>query len=184
MNNKLIITLMCISAGACLAYYRYSGKVSCCCNQAEHKASEATEELIVEQLTEIQATPSAVPNKEEQTMKKTDSGIEYQILREAPADAKKPTPGQIATVHYTGWLNDNGQPGVKFDSSVDRGQPFQFNVGVGMVIRGWDESVLDMKVGEKRRVIIPSELGYGAHGAGGVIPPHADLMFDIELLDA
>lgn len=183
MNNKLIITLMCISAGGGLAYYRYSGKVSCCCNQAEHKAPEATEEILVEPALNNE-TENKAPEDKEQTMQKTDSGILYQILTEAPDDGKKPTPGQIATVHYTGWLNNNGQPGAKFDSSVDRGEPFQFNVGVGMVIRGWDESVLDMKVGEKRRVIIPSELGYGAHGAGGVIPPHADLMFDIELLDA
>jgi len=79
-------------------------------------------------------------------------------------------------------LDTNGQPGTKFDSSVDRGQPFSFNIGVGQVIQGWDEGVALMKVGEKRRLYIPAALGYGAYGAGRVIPPHAALIFDVELL--
>ena len=118
----------------------------------------------------------------EKTMESTQSGILYEILTAAPEGAEKPQAGQKVTVHYTGWLNNEGQPGQKFDSSVDRGEPFQFMVGIGQVIRGWDESVLDMKVGEKRRVIIPSELAYGSRGVGTVIEPDADLMFDIELI--
>ena len=90
--------------------------------------------------------------------------------------------GKTATVHYTGWLYTNGQKGAKFDSSVDRGDPFSFRVGGGQVIKGWDEGVATMKVGGKRTLIIPAALGYGARGAGGVIPPNATLMFDVELL--
>ena len=122
--------------------------------------------------------------KKDNTMESTKSGILYEILTKAPEDAAKPEVGQMVTVHYTGWLNEDSQPGQKFDSSVDRGQKFQFMVGIGQVIRGWDESVLDMKIGEKRRVIIPSELAYGSRGAGTVIAPDSDLMFDIELFAA
>ena len=118
----------------------------------------------------------------EEPMKTLDSGLKYTILKEPAADAQKPTMGSVVEVHYTGWLDENGEPGKKFDSSVDRGQPFVFPVGIGQVIKGWDEGVMDMKVGEKRRFVIPPELGYGARGAGGVIPPNATLIFDVELL--
>ena len=92
------------------------------------------------------------------------------------------TAGKKVSVHYTGWLYNNGVKGAKFDSSVDRGQPFQFTLGAHQVIAGCDEGVAGMKVGGKRTLIIPPELGYGARGAGGVIPPNATLMFDVELL--
>lgn len=109
----------------------------------------------------------------------TPSGLQY-------IDTKVGTgasgAGKTATVHYTGWLWQNGKKGAKFDSSVDRGQPFSFPVGGGQVIKGWDEGVASMKVGGKRTLIIPPSLGYGARGAGGVIPPNATLMFDVELL--
>jgi FKBP-type peptidyl-prolyl cis-trans isomerase FkpA len=90
-------------------------------------------------------------------------------------------------VHYTGWLHDPAKPdgrGAKFDSSVDRGQPFDFNLGAGQVIAGWDQGVQGMKVGGKRTLVIPAALGYGSRGAGGAIPPNATLQFDVELLDA
>lgn len=92
------------------------------------------------------------------------------------------TPGHKVSVHYTGWLDQNGAKGKKFDSSLDRGQPFQFTLGAHQVIAGWDLGVAGMKVGGKRTLVIPPDLGYGARGAGGVIPPNATLIFDVELL--
>ncbi len=112
----------------------------------------------------------------------TASGLSY-IDTEA-GDGAEAKAGQNATVHYTGWLYQNGEKGDKFDSSVDRGQPFSFPLGAGRVIRGWDEGVAGMKPGGKRTLIIPPALGYGAQGAGGVIPPNATLIFEVELIEA
>ncbi len=129
--------------------------------------------------------PIAQEQGAQKTMAKTtDSGLRYEIIEEAPEGAKEAQEGTVVKVHYTGWLDEEGKKGAKFDSSVDRGQPFQFALGAGQVIKGWDEGVCGMKIGEKRCLIIPAELGYGAHGAGGVIPPNATLIFDVELLDA
>lgn len=94
-----------------------------------------------------------------------------------------PQIGQTCVVHYTGWLYQNGAKGKKFDSSLDRGQPFEFRIGAHQVIAGWDQGVATMKVGGKRTLVIPPELGYGARGAGGVIPPNATLLFEVELVD-
>lgn len=106
----------------------------------------------------------------------TSSGLQYLDQVVGTGDTAKA--GQTVSVHYTGWLTN----GTKFDSSVDRGQPFSFRLGVGQVIKGWDEGVQGMKIGGKRKLTIPSNLGYGARGAGGLIPPHATLVFDVELL--
>ncbi len=113
-------------------------------------------------------------------MHTTASGLQYEDTTPgAGAEAKA---GADVTVHYTGWLYEGGQAGRKFDSSKDRNDPFQFSLGAGMVIRGWDEGVQGMKVGGTRRLVIPPQLGYGARGAGGVIPPNATLLFEVELL--
>jgi peptidylprolyl isomerase len=114
-------------------------------------------------------------------MTTTPSGL--QIEDTVVGTGVSPKTGQTCVMHYTGWLYENGAKGAKFDSSLDRGQPFQFSIGTGHVIKGWDEGVATMKVGGKRTLIIPPELGYGARGAGGVIPPNATLIFEVELLD-
>ena len=151
MDQKLIITLVCIAIG--VGGYHFYGR----------KMNSSTD----------------VKN----TKQTTSSGLAYEVITAPSTDALQPTRGQTVVVHYTGWLDDNGQPGAKFDSSVDRSIPFEFPVGVGHVIKGWDEALASMKVGEKRRIYLPSELGYGARGAGATIPPYANLIFDVELLD-
>jgi FKBP-type peptidyl-prolyl cis-trans isomerase len=108
---------------------------------------------------------------------KTPDGLEYWDIK--TGDGAVATKGQTVTVHYTGWLAANGK---KFDSSVDRSEPFEFPLGEGQVIKGWDEGVAGMKVGGKRQLRIPPSLGYGAEGAGGAIPPNATLIFDVQLL--
>ena len=113
-------------------------------------------------------------------MIKTASGLQYEDTTPGTgAEAKK---GQTCVMHYTGWLWTNSKKGSKFDSSLDRNDPFTFELGAGEVIRGWDEGVAGIKVGGKRTLLIPPELGYGARGAGGVIPPNATLLFEVELL--
>lgn len=109
----------------------------------------------------------------------TDSGLKYKVTKEGTGAI--PTSGQTVKAHYTGWL-DGFDSIKKFDSSRDRGRPFTFKAGAGQVIRGWDESFLDMKVGERRNIILPPRLGYGDRGAGGLIPGGATLYFDVELL--
>lgn len=122
------------------------------------------------------APAEAVEKKTEKTVT-TTSGLKYVDL--LVGKGASPVKGKQVTVHYTGTLEN----GKKFDSSVDRKKPFSFVIGVGQVIRGWDEGVMSMKVGGKRKLTIPPELGYGTRGAGGVIPPNATLLFDVELLD-
>ena len=111
----------------------------------------------------------------------TPSGL--QITDSKVGTGATPKTGQTCVMHYTGWLYENGAKGKKFDSSVDRGQPFEFPIGTRRVIAGWDEGVASMKVGGKRTLIIPPALGYGSRGAGGAIPPNATLIFEVELLD-
>ena len=123
------------------------------------------------------ATPTLAQTGKAMT---TPSGL--QIIDTKAGTGASPKPGQTCVMHYTGWLYENGAKGKKFDSSVDRGEPFEFKIGLRQVIAGWDEGVASMKVGGKRTLIIPAALGDGAQGAGNVIPPNATLMFDVELL--
>jgi peptidylprolyl isomerase len=113
-------------------------------------------------------------------MTETPTGLKYDDT--VMGSGASPIPGQTCVMHYTGWLWQNGTKGSKFDSSVDRGQPFEFPLGMGRVIKGWDEGVASMKIGGKRTLLIPPTLGYGERGAAGVIPPGATLLFEVELL--
>ena len=121
----------------------------------------------------------AAPAKVSGKAMTTASGLKYYVLKPGTGAAVAKS-GQTVKVHYTGWLTN----GKKFDSSLDRGEPIEFKLGVGQVIKGWDEGVAGMKVGEQRQLQIPAALGYGARGAGGDIPPNSDLIFDVELVSA
>ena len=118
--------------------------------------------------------------KSESKMQRLPSGLQYEDVK--VGTGASPKTGQTCVMHYTGWLWENGAKGAKFDSSVDRGTPYEFPLGQGRVIKGWDEGVATMKVGGKRNLLIPPALGYGARGAGKVIPPNATLLFEVELL--
>ncbi len=147
---------------------------------AEVKAVPAkAAEVGVEKATKSKAVKAAEAKKGGDWVT-TKSGLKY--TDEAVGTGDLAAAGTKVEVHYTGWLDEAGKKGKKFDSSVDRGQPFSFALGAGQVIRGWDEGVAGMKVGGKRTLVIPPDLGYGARGAGGVIPGNSTLIFDVELL--
>ncbi len=135
-----------------------------------------------------ESTATNKPTQKEPVMTSTITANITQLQKNdtVVGTGREAEPGFNVSVHYTGWLYDekaSDHKGKKFDSSVDRGQPFKFDLGAGQVIQGWDEGFAGMKIGGKRTLIIPSEMGYGARGAGGAIPPNATLLFDVELLD-
>lgn len=140
---------------------------------AETQVAQAADDVVEEAAVEAE-TMTEEPS--ENNMVTTDSGLQYEEVVEGTG--AMPQKGQRVTVHYTGTLEN----GTKFDSSRDRNRPFSFTIGVGQVIKGWDEGVATMRVGGQRKLTIPPELGYGSRGAGGVIPPNATLLFDVELL--
>jgi peptidylprolyl isomerase len=167
MTVKSLVLALC-------ALFIASTFVACKPREKPAESAPATEPAAS---AESPAPAPASKGTETMAMEKTDL---------TPGTGAEIKSGQTALVHYTGWLYDVGAPenkGKKFDSSVDRNEPFEFPVGAGMVIRGWDEGVVGMKVGGKRRLVIPPEMGYGARGAGGVIPPGATLVFDVELVE-
>ncbi|MBR8829913.1 MAG: hypothetical protein N5P05_000546 [Chroococcopsis gigantea SAG 12.99] len=139
-------------------------------------ASQLNQPAAITEIAEATNTNKGKKSMDLSNAVTTESGLKYIDIKEG--EGATPEKGQMVTVHYTGTLED----GTKFDSSKDRGQPFTFKIGVGQVIKGWDEGVATMKVGGNRTLIIPSDLGYGPRGAGGVIPPNATLIFDVELL--
>jgi peptidylprolyl isomerase len=146
----------------------------------KHVAALAALTLVLSACADAVPPPATAQTTTGNAMTTTASGL--QINDTAVGTGASPAKGQTCVMHYTGWLYNDGVKGKKFDSSVDRGQPFEFKIGVGQVIGGWDEGVSTMKVGGKRTLIIPPALGYGARGAGGAIPPNATLIFDVELL--
>lgn len=140
----------------------------CSCDMAKKEAAQE------EPKTEVAVAPA---------VKETASGLKYEIVTVAAADAPKAEAGKNVKVNYTGWLEENGAQGAKFDSSADHGAPFSFTVGAGQVIKGWDEGVALMAVGEKTRFTIPAALAYGEKGIEGAIPANANLIFEVELLE-
>ena len=133
-------------------------------------------------LTSMVSMVSANSASAQSAPKPVATATGLQMIDTKVGTGASPRTNQTAIVHYTGWLYVNGVKGKKFDSSVDRNEPFEFPVGAGRVIAGWDQGVATMKVGGKRTLIVPPQLGYGAQGAGGAIPPNATLIFDVELL--
>jgi peptidylprolyl isomerase len=131
-------------------------------------------------LLALAALPAAAQNSDLSHATRSRTGLGIVEVKEGAGETA--SAGRTARVHYTGWLLENGARGRKFDSSRDRGQPFEFPLGAGRVIRGWDEGVAGMKIGGQRTLVVPADLGYGSRGAGNVIPPDATLVFDVELL--
>ena len=177
MASRSVVVVLCALGIAACSSREEPAKSTTEAAPATEAAAPAADSAAPSADTAAPATEPAPRGTETMALQKTDL---------APGTGAEIKSGQTALVHYTGWLYDAGAPenkGKKFDSSVDRNEPFEFPVGAGMVIKGWDEGVVGMKVGGKRRLVIPPEMGYGSRGAGGVIPPGATLVFDVELVE-
>ncbi len=169
-----VFTICCVLALAT----QLKGNEAVAGNLPTNMTATAQSTLIAQTASDLdpEAPTEETTDMADDNMTKTDSGLMYEDIE--VGTGALPTQGQSVTVHYTGTL-ENGE---KFDSSVDRNRPFSFTIGVGQVIKGWDEGVATMRVGGRRKLVIPPELGYGSRGAGGVIPPNATLIFDVELI--
>jgi peptidylprolyl isomerase len=175
---RLVVALtVCAAAAGCVTESSPPAAVAAAQNVAPTPTPPADELEALQAKRVAVAAPAAIPVPAASAITMA-SGL--RIIDSKVGTGASPKSGQTLVMHYTGWLYENGQKGKKFDSSVDRNQPFEFRRG--QVIKGWDEGVASMKVGGKRTLIIPPALGYGASGAGGLIPPNATLMFDVELL--
>jgi peptidylprolyl isomerase len=173
MSNKLVLGL-CVALVGCAGYYMMNQKDCAVC------PTEATQAVPQDQTQVAQAEPTTT----EAQMVALESGLKYQVLVPAATpEAVVAEKGKTVTVDYTGWLDEGGNPGKEFDSSVKRGQKFSFTLGAGQVIPGWEQGIEGMKAGEKRRLVVPSQLAYGEKGAGNVIPANATLLFDVELFE-
>ena len=175
------VMLICILAAFCAAT-AFAGDSTDVKDKVEKVTEKATTEKVVKEV----APDAATPEEAEETEKKgpevitTKSGLQYIVYEEG--DGEVAEKGMTVKVHYTGWLSDNGEKGTRFDSSHDRKQPLPFRLGAGRVIRGWEEGIEGMKVGGKRQLIIPPQLGYGNRAMGNVIPANSTLIFDVELV--
>jgi peptidylprolyl isomerase len=175
LTTKKLLTTVALT-GAAVAVYSYSGQNANRRTFLAKSAAGVTAAGATILPKSAYADDSSDPYTDFIT---TESGLRYKVVKEG--DGAIPSAGTNVKAHYTGWL-DGFNSDKKFDSSRDRGRPFSFKAGAGQVIRGWDESFLSMKVGERRQIIIPPRLGYGDRGAGGIIPGGATLYFDVELL--